>query len=423
MGGGAFQDTARLDQAAQARVEALVLQILRAHGLSAASPLELADKVSFGDVDICVLEEEGYDINSSPALTDLNAALGVTEPPVRSGHVLSLLTAERYQVDLLICHNKAKYPAMCQYLSHGDLSNILGLALTKWHLKLGLEGLFVKIRASDVVRYGNLKELHEQDCTPTRLLEAVQLSQNVNSVNTFLGLPPTLSDAKTRFKMSDLFEAISGTPFVSAADFPLSGHKFKHRKGRPMFTAFAAYAVAHPHIEYDAALRSQFESNSFVWKMAVARRFGCEEAMEARLELLVQIAQRKALTRLAKAKFSARTIMAWYPALQDARQKDRDKGRAIGRMLHKLKQQVAGGSDVQYARWILATEMAVVKIKCDAIRLADYVEEREGGGQLSAVPQLHRQLSDGGQRVFSHAMSCSFSAVPPALTRAATAPR
>jgi hypothetical protein len=349
MGGGAFENTQRLDVAAQARIEALVLETLKSHGLTAMSPLELADKSSFGDVDICVLMPNEYALVGSAALAGIKAALGVTEPFVQSGHVLSLLSAERYQVDLLVCHDRIEYPVMCQYLSHGDLSNILGLALTNWHLKLGLEGLFLKVRAVDVQRYCTVGVLHKEECIPTRKLESVRLSQDVQVMNAFLGLPPALGDTKTRFTMAQLFGAITATPFVSAADFPLSGHKFKHRKGRPMFTAFAEYATSHPHFDYHTGLREQFEADPFAWKMAVARQFGCEAAMVARLELLVRVAQRKALTRVAKAKFSAKTLMLWYPGLQHRASREstakKGKGRTIGRLIQKLKFQVAEGSD------------------------------------------------------------------------------
>ena len=130
MGGHAFGETAaRLTPSELARVTALVLAALARAGVArASSPLELADKASFGDVDVVAARPAGGAALAA-AEAAVGRALGATRPPVRNGAVVSFLSApERYQVDVIWADGR-DFAATAQFLAHGDLCALVGLAL------------------------------------------------------------------------------------------------------------------------------------------------------------------------------------------------------------------------------------------------------------------------------------------------------
>ena len=97
MGGGAFRETKRLTRPELDNITSLVLDLLKSVGIDhCTSPPELADKTSFGDVDILAVIPDSQKSEVFAAIYD---ALGCSVPMIGNrDHEVHFCTKERFQV-------------------------------------------------------------------------------------------------------------------------------------------------------------------------------------------------------------------------------------------------------------------------------------------------------------------------------------
>jgi len=152
MGGNAFEGTVRLTPAEHARVRQQVMAVWQsdstlAQTLHVVSSAEILDKPSFGDVDLYASCRLGC---ASPdqvreAMTEFLAAARCSPArPVRNGRTVSILTPERYQVDVGFAEDASQLAMYATVHSNGDFSRLLQVSLTPLGLCLTTEGFFLR---------------------------------------------------------------------------------------------------------------------------------------------------------------------------------------------------------------------------------------------------------------------------------------
>lgn len=113
---------------------------LHPHVPSLANVPELPDKADFGDLDLVYRPQVGQDIRA--LVTQLFRPREISV----NGDVTSFDTAENFQVDLIRCSN---IPFARFFLSYGDLGGMLGSLVHAHGLKLGQEGMWVRLGAAE----------------------------------------------------------------------------------------------------------------------------------------------------------------------------------------------------------------------------------------------------------------------------------
>lgn len=183
MGGKTFNDTVRLDFEKLQAVLATVCGVLEASDAPYRVPVEMAGKVDFGDVDVCVSDSCRTAVRVSMA-----AALGCPEPFKANGQFDHFLTCDRHQVDLLYCPED-ELDMYCAGTSNGDLCMIVSCFVGR-ETYLSERGFFLrepKLRLS---------------CDPAAIAE-------------FLGFPPHALDGRTPMTAAEVAEVVERSRFFT----------------------------------------------------------------------------------------------------------------------------------------------------------------------------------------------------------------
>jgi len=401
MGGHAFQDCRRLTEADMARVVALVVSTLMHLGSpAAAAPPELADKESYGDVDIVFVMPPGAVEGNSMPVCDLDAAmmlaLGSSVPPVVNGQVRSFLTSERFQVDLIQAE-PSEFETTKAFMSHADLSSIMGNEVSRWGLKFGMDGLSLDLSSSE-----DPAVVAESGFTVSRQQARVWLSSDVHCIYIFLGLPPAFADGSARVTLSEMLAAIMASPFFVPSrhasqeglvkDATVSKSKRQQAAKRQVWAKLAALCAEKPSISDSTAipsshpLRVQLASGVpaspvefALLHSTCAQHFGQLTALEDRRAALAACHERGRMHKLARDKFSGATLRSWYPELVAEGQ------RAVGRLLEEVRRRVlaerecrqrgpadgageAGDATEVFDTWVLATSVEDIRAVVDEAR-------------------------------------------------------
>lgn len=142
MGGHALKSVSlvRKPRAEYEAIAANTLNILRLHLPTVTSVPELPDKEDFGDLDLLYVSQAGLDIRDV-----ITQQLRPKEIFV-NGDVVSFDVGGDFQVDLIRCTN---LPFARFFLSYADLGGMLGSLVHAHGLKLGQEGMWVRLGAED----------------------------------------------------------------------------------------------------------------------------------------------------------------------------------------------------------------------------------------------------------------------------------
>lgn len=399
MGGHVFQDSRRLTEADVARVVAIVVRTLAQLGSpAAAAPPELADKESFGDVDVVFVMPPGVAEGDSILACQLDAAmvlaLGSSKPPVVNGRVRSFLTSERFQVDLILAE-PSEFETTKAFMSHADLSAIMGNEVTRWGIKLGMDGLSLDLSSSE-----DPATVAESGFTVSRQQARVWLSSDIHCIYDFLGLPVRFADGTTRVTLSELLSAIMASPFFDPSrhtsqsglvkDPTVSKSKRQQAAKREVWAKLATLCAENPSngtaIPCTHPLRAQLASGvptsaaSFAaWHQSCAQHFGQMSALEERRAALAACHERGRIHKRARDKFSGATLQAWYPELVAEGQ------RVVGKLLEEVRRGVlaqrqcrqrgpadgageAGDATEVFDMWVLATSVEDIRALVDEVR-------------------------------------------------------
>jgi hypothetical protein len=394
------------------RITALVEDVVRGFGVACRSPPEIADKTSFGDVDIVVHFPANPERKRALFLR-VQQALQATVAPITSGHVVSFLSAERYQIDLIDCVSAHLFDCTAQYLSHGDLSMILGTMLIPWRLKLGMEGLGIVLTVDDVRAYARARALPtEGDAMAIpdgysfpKALAVLSLSHGVDEIYEFLGLPRKLFDGVSQVTADEVIDLVQRSPFFSAATFVGGNQAYRHRqKTRPLFQRF----VSSLHGS-GAACESEAAAEAPPGFLAsTVFGFGVEAAYEQRMDELLRLVADQALQRRAKGKFSGRVAQEWCPRLSKqglgivmraltekavALTSAGAAGAGTGPSSSKSKSK-SERSSLALCQWVCDTSLAAIRSAVE--REAAAVEDcAESGRDIFACVHVHAEAQTG----------------------------
>ena len=228
MGGDAFPDTVRLTESEYKRICELITCVIHNSGINGVRtgfPVEVQDKEElchklgkgspYGDVDFMV----GVDDESKKAeiIAVLKEALGATsEASTRKSKECSLLTKERYQVDVLFCPVE-NFDFLLAFKGNNDFGALLGHLLTPFRLKWSEQGLALKLNIGKVPNVGTVKF-------------DFLLTNNVTEVCDFLCVPYFCLDGKTRMSSQDIFNVLTACKlFFNNNDYDQK-YKLKERK-------------------------------------------------------------------------------------------------------------------------------------------------------------------------------------------------
>ena len=141
------------------------------------------------DVDIIIgVDQEKTKVE---IIESLKHGLGVIDE-VRTSNDYSMLTKERYQVDLKFC-SVSNFEFLLAFKGNNDFGALLGHLMTPFKLKWSDQGLMLKLKCEGVSNIGTAKA-------------DFLLTNNIEKVCNFLGIPYFCLDGKTRLSLKDIFK-------------------------------------------------------------------------------------------------------------------------------------------------------------------------------------------------------------------------
>ena len=200
-----------------------------------ASPIDVPEKESHGDIDILACGPKST-VSYPVIVAALNAKATVKNGKTRSFAVPYPGSTEDYvQLDLHVCE-QSKYQWELFTNSHGDLWNLIGTSIRPFGLT-----------ANDVAFYLRIKEIEEVD----KKKSLVYLTSDPDVVLNFLGL-----DSKKYWQpfstVEDLYIYVTSTRFFRRDSYIREDLKANDRKRlvqRPLFRQFVAeWLPQRPHL-------------------------------------------------------------------------------------------------------------------------------------------------------------------------------
>jgi hypothetical protein len=295
MGGNALKShgVTRVDPATYVRIRDLVIcRLLDSVAVRAQAPLALADKADYGDVDILV------ELKCGVVLRDWIVAEFRPRAIVHNGNIWSF-NVENTQVDIITTDNGG-WEMYFNYLSWGDLSNILGRAARSLDLKFGIDGLW----------------LLERDPTTHAVIATYCISKSPRDIYAFMGYD--FNRWECGFTSTDeIREFLFSSPRISRNCLNTESENTKHRRreknSRTNYIAWCAWFNSHLD-EFPEHSESGMPQ-SFDAKVTYIEQF----FPECRLHFNVDTARRERQAIVeAREKFSGTQIKKLFPDLTNS---------------------------------------------------------------------------------------------------------
>ena len=206
MGGDAISDTVRLTEDEYKRICEVIKSVIGEsiiNGIRIGFPVEVQDKEDlcremgkgdpYGDVDLIVgTNDEG---KRSEVINILKKSLGAIGETSLNNKECSLLTKERYQVDVMFC-SLENFDFLLAFKGNNDFGALLGHLLTPFRLKWSEQGLVLKLKLEGVSNVGTAKY-------------DFLLTKDIKKVCDFLSMPYFCLDGKTRMSTQEIFEVLT----------------------------------------------------------------------------------------------------------------------------------------------------------------------------------------------------------------------
>lgn len=215
MGGNAFKTiiTVRKNPEQYKEIKREITMLLRSKGIIIHFIPELADKESFGDLDILYSPQETLDSVKEKIIKIFN-------PPevVTNGDVFSFpffcKEQDFFQIDMIKCTN---IPFAQFYFAYSDFGGLMGTITKRYGITFGHEGLFIE--------YNNKR---------------ITLTENVLDCSNFFGIDMNIfNDIKTK---KDLFDFIISFELYNKNIFNSGNHEHRKRMvKRPIYLEFLKY--------------------------------------------------------------------------------------------------------------------------------------------------------------------------------------
>ena len=363
MGGDAFPNTERVSEAEYQRVKKEVLNLLAAMDVQVGVPVEVSDKASlclargkdrpYGDVDFLVGLPEGRD--REQVITDVRHLLGSEGRVIKNDSTHSFVTRERYQIDLQFCKPK-NLSFLLGFKSNNDFGALLGHLLTPFKLKWSEAGLAMRLEVQGVAGRGTSKK-------------DFLLSNNLQEVTTFLGLPDSCLDGVTRMSSREIFQVLTMARVFFEKDYNEKYKVRERKKRRPVSEAFFLLLEEEEGSLQDKK-RKKYEGdlledlfNSFRTEKILFKEFSekVAEHFGKGKEIIKAIETMRNFTELeikSCSKFNFSVLKSWLPGWTDFR---------VGKVLQQLKVQHMGERKGVWEEWVQGASMEEIRGQVEVI--------------------------------------------------------
>jgi hypothetical protein len=211
MGGHALKKviTVRKNKIEYNEIKDKVSNLLKSRGIIIDFIPELADKESFGDLDVLWSSSHNPDIIMKDVVIELFSPKEI----VINGDVISFDLVD-FQIDMIKCKTIefAKF-----YFSYGDFGSLVGRTVKKYDMTFGHNGFFLEIANNSLV-----------------------LTKDVNEFCKFIGID--FEDWLSIQTKEDLFELVKTCRFYKAKLFNTANHKDRKRINiRPLYIEFLKF--------------------------------------------------------------------------------------------------------------------------------------------------------------------------------------
>ena len=308
----------------------------------------------YGDVDVIIGMEN--DVEKLRLINLLKESLGANdETYTKKFKECSILTKDRYQVDLLFCPLES-FDFLIAFKGNNDFGALLGHLLTPFHLKWSDKGLMLKLKTEGVSNVGTSRD-------------DFLLSNDLGNVCDFLSVPKTCLDGKTRMTTSEIFNILTTCRFFIINSNYDQKYKIKERrKRRPVADTFFSLLEAEEEKENGETLENKnyirFQ-NDPVYRMLLDFRnnvIDYEKYIEEisdyfgnKNETMKKMTEMKnSFSNLSESesKFNFYILKSWHPNVEQAK---------IGKIFAKLKSSKSGNGRQCYENWILETDIAQIR--------------------------------------------------------------
>ena len=368
MGGDAFPDTLRLSEVEYQRICRQIKTVfdcnINLDKNRIGFPVEVKDKETlcqemgkgnpYGDVDVVVGMES--DVEKLKLIDLLKKSLGATEETyTKKFKECSLLTKERYQVDILFCSFK-NFEFLLAFKGNNDFGALLGHLLTPFYLKWSDQGLMLKLKLEGVSNVGTVR---------TDFL----LTNKVSKVCDFLSIPTSCLDGKTRMTTKEIFNVLTSCRIFFNNNNYDQKYKIKERrKRRPVADTFFNLLEAEDEKKENSTLEARNDKrfqDDEIHKMLVNFRNQTIEYSEfiervsdlfGRKNELIEkwkyIQEKSQASSESEKKFNFYILKEWYPNVDQVK---------IGKIFAKLKSSKSGNGILNYQNWVEQTDISKIR--------------------------------------------------------------
>ena len=374
MGGDAFPETLRLSEGEYDRICKVVKTVfddnINLGENRIGFPVEVKDKKSlcqeigkgnpYGDVDVIVGMEN--DIEKLKFINLLKESLGATdETYTKKFKECSLLTKERYQVDILFCPFDG-FEFLLAFKGNNDFGALLGHLLTPFKLKWSDQGLMLKLKLEGVRNVGTVQS-------------DFLLTNKIEKVCDFLSIPSFCLDGKTRMTTQEIFSVLTSCRvFFNNNNYDQKYKIKERRKKRPVADTFFNLLEAEDDKEENDTLEARnnkrFQHDK-VYNILIDFRNQTIDYSEF-IELVSDFFGRKKelkeewkemqtkfqASSESEKKFNFYILKEWYPNVDQVK---------IGKIFAKLKSSKSGNGKLSYQSWVEQTDIKEIRA------LADYI--------------------------------------------------
>jgi len=331
MGGSAFENCNRLNRKQYDEVSRRIGILLSIFGskIRWGSPPELANKESFGDVDVhvCIVDK-----NLLTEMQFFEMLVKEFKPveTLRQGRMINLLSVERFQIDFVFFQEE-KFEFSLAYNGNGDFAMLMNAYLSKNDLMLTVDGLILRGKNIKVVDF----------------MDSFLLSTDFQAICSFLLIPIHSLNGLNSLSIESAFEILSNSRFFSpfAVDFVTKIEKMK--KPRPMTQAFIDFLkTLDPTVP--TLTTSYFENKAFCLEY-----FNKKDEFQIKRDSAIYGIEETNSKIQVKQILNGDHVHKWFPKLN---------GPEIGRVL-KLIRQAHGSSWGSFLAWLSATEIETVHVE------------------------------------------------------------
>ena len=369
MGGDAFPGTRRLTEEEYKRIcenITVVIHESEINGIRLGFPVEVKDKAElclnagkgdpYGDVDVII----GIDDESQKPkiINSLIRSLGSADKqPLKNDGQYSLLTKERYQVDVLFCPVQ-KFDFLLAFKGNNDFGALLGHLLTPFKLKWSCQGLILKLEVDSVANIGTLKS-------------DFVLTDNPEDVCNFLGIPHYCLDGKTRMSSQEIFNVLTTCKlYFNNNDYDQKYKIKERRKRRPVADAFFTALEKNESCNVENINTKIFPDdegykvltdyrnktiNYDEYLGQISDLFGKKDEVKSRID---SMRNKSNSARNADAKFNYYILRNWYPQLDPVK---------AGKLFARLKSSKSGSGSKKFTNWIEDTSTEAIRRELDEL--------------------------------------------------------